>query len=68
MRSCVVAEQLFASFYARAQGTVGRGEMEVPCSQLSRSAPLSRPSSLISGTPAWGVLDYAVHTFLSLFL
>jgi len=21
------------------------------------------PSSLISGVPSWGVLDYAVHTF-----
>jgi hypothetical protein len=25
------------------------------------------PSSLISGTPMWGVLDYAVHTFSSFF-
>jgi hypothetical protein len=53
-------------FHVRAQGSVGRGEMESPCSQLSRSAPLF-PSSLISGTPAWGVLDYAIHTFISLF-
>ncbi|KAN0102464.1 hypothetical protein V8E52_011918 [Russula decolorans] len=40
--SCDVAEQLFASFMCGAQATIGQGEMELsPCSQLSRSAPLS---------------------------
>src|SRR5882757_3952103 len=59
--SCTVTEQLFASFHPAAQGTGGRGEMDV-CSQLSRSVPRLFPSSH-SGTPAWGMLDYAVHTF-----
>ena len=65
--SCVVAEQLFASFTCGGQGTVGRGKIELkPVFAIKPERPSFSPSSLISGTSAWGVLDYAVHTFLAL--
>jgi hypothetical protein len=45
-----------------------RGDGTKPVFAIKPERPSFSPSSLISGTPAWGVLDYAVHTFLAFFL
>ena len=44
------------------------GRWKKPVFAIKPERPSFSPSSLISGTPAWGVLDYAVHTFIAFFV
>ena len=63
--SCAVARKAtLCLFHVQGSGyRWTRGDGTKPVFAIKPESPSFSPSSLISGTSAWGVLDYAVHTF-----